>query len=186
MSPNLTPFHSMSLYLMSLVFPNLMSLSFHVPVFDILDVPQSDIPFNPCPYILCPLTRSMSLKLISHSFHAPAFHVLNALQINVSFIPCGCIWCPSNWCPFHSICLYLKSLMSLKLVFFSIHVHIFHVPQPIWYPSNWCPFQSMSMYLMSLMSLKLTSLSFHVPVFEVPGVPQIVVPFNACLSISFS
>ena len=62
-----------------------MSLSFHVPVYDVPDVPQIHVPFNPCSYISCPLSSAISLKLKSLSMHVPVFHVPDDPQIPVPF-----------------------------------------------------------------------------------------------------
>ena len=122
----------MSLYLMFLMFPKLVSLSFHVSVFD--------VPFNPCPHISCVLTNLMSLKLVSLfsmslylmflmylklmslSIHVPAFDVPEDPQIHVPFYP-------------HPLFLYsLTHSMALKLISLSIQfllfkvVHLLQVP----------------------------------------------------------
>ena len=117
----------MSLYLMSLMTLKLMSLSIHVP-----DLPQINVLFNPYPYSSCPLTNSMFLKLMVLLFHVPVFYVPQPIpcpskgcpfipcpyvpQIDDPFNPCYCISCP------------LTNSMSLKFMFLSIDVPIFHVP----------------------------------------------------------
>ena len=170
-----------------------MFLTFHVPIFDVSDVPQTDVPCSPCPYISCFLTSSMSYKLMSLSFNVPVLDVPDVPENDDPFNPCPYISCP------------LPNSMSLNLISLSLHVPVYDVPDvpqihilsthvplkfevplipfPVYdVPFNPCPY--ISCLITNSVSLNLMSLTFHVPVYDVPDVHQIDVLFNPCSYIS--
>ena len=162
---------------------NFMSLSIHVPIFDVPNVPQIQVPFNLCP--ICHAPEPIPCPSNSCPFHSMPLYFISLNQLHVPFISCPL----SNPMPFKFTSLsfhvpIFDALMSLKLISLSIHVFIFHIPYTISCPSNSHCLHSISLYLMSMMYLKFTSLLIHVPIFHVPDVPQSHVPFNPCSYIS--
>ena len=153
---------------------NLTSLFFHVPVFDVPDVSQIDVPFIPCPCIWCSSNR-YPFQLMSLYFMS--LNQFNVPHIYIPFIPCPCISCP------------LTNSMSPNFTSLSFHVPVFDVPAvPFipcpciwcpWYPSNWFPFQSMSLYFMSINQL-------HVPQVDVTFIPCPWQSSNLCSFLSMS